>query len=101
MMTSSPGFIVLIAPTAAGLRTPSHSVVLSRLRSSSEYVSGSVFARKYAIAATSMFAGGTDYRTLVGSRHAEGRGRKLRPALAVRLVLRPAFSGRLCRAIGC
>src|SRR5690242_20707426 len=38
-----------MALTAVGLRTPSHSVVPSRFRSSIEYVSGSVFARKYAM----------------------------------------------------
>src|SRR6266700_1478060 len=53
MMTVSPGFIDLIALTAAGFRTPSQTVVPSRLRSSIEYVSGSVFARKYATAVTS------------------------------------------------
>src|SRR5579883_3384012 len=53
MITVSPGCIRLIALTAAGLRTPSHTVVPSRSRSSMEYVRGSVFARKYAIAVTS------------------------------------------------
>src|SRR5215471_11903484 len=66
MMIVSPGFIILMALTAAGLRTPSHTVVPSRWRSSIEYVPGSVFARKYAIAVTSSSAGGRDYRTPAG-----------------------------------
>src|SRR5215471_17082983 len=41
--------MALIACNACGLRTPSHTVVLSRSRSLREYVPGSVFARKYGI----------------------------------------------------
>jgi hypothetical protein len=45
--TRSPDFMSRIARRACGFRTPSHTVWPSRSSCSTEYVSGSVFARKY------------------------------------------------------
>src|SRR5450432_2182444 len=47
MNTRSPGCISRIARTACGFLTPSQAVFWSRCRSSMEYESGSVLARKY------------------------------------------------------